>query len=303
MTDVAARLEGKFNGLVTQAIAIPLDVLGEKIMSLISDVGMLHYVSKGDLRVFGQNATTPPENIRSAMRWGTKLFDAIYYFAAPATERPAISAGEDKSADLDQIILQSKRRLLWTALFLMMRGSYPQSEGQTLGQDIPAFIVNIAGMNESPANVARGLASFNIQNVPAGWIRYIDWTGFAPEIRQRLALGLAGYRLLGPFKVYNVKPDAPDDVKAAFEWVRNVARAQPDYAILSATRSASLVSRLGSWNKALGNLILLAFTADQINEMVTVKILFSRPQRDPRSDTWRSWADGGSLELRDPINL
>lgn len=303
MNNVEARLNGKLQGMNALSIDLPINVLGEKILSLISDVGMLHYVSPGDLRVFGANANTPPDNVKTAMRWGTKFFDALYYFAAEQTDRPGVAAGADLGDRLDETILLAKRRLLWTALFLMLRGSYPQSEGQAIGQDIPAFLVNIAGMNEPPAVTARGLASFSLINIPSGWIRHIDWQGFAPEIRQRLALGLAGYRLLGPFKVYNVRPDADDDVKAAFHWVRQVAQARPDYAILSATRSPDMIARLGSWNKALGNLILLAFTEQQINEMVQVKILFARPQRDPRSDSWRSWAEGGQLQLTDPISL
>jgi len=303
MANVAARLEGRLKGLDAPAIDLPIDVLGPKIMNLISDVGKLHYVAIGDLRVFGANAATPPEDVKTAMRWGTKFFDALYYFAAPATDRPAVSAGVDAGNGLNEVVLLTKKRLLWTALFLMLRGSYPKSEGTAVGTDIPAFLVSIAGMTESPAATAAGLASFNLQNVPTGWIRYISWREFAPEIRQRLALGLAGYRMLGPFKVYNVLNDAPSDVKAAFEWVRHVTQAAPDFSILSATRSPEMIARLGSWNKALGNLILLAFSEEQIDEMVRIKILFARPVRDPRADTWRSWVSGGGLTLNDPIPL
>jgi hypothetical protein len=289
--------------LASGAIPLPVDQLGAVINRLISDVGKLHYVSKGDLHIFGANAATAPSSIEVAMRWGTKIFDAIYYFSMEPAERPAHSPGVDGMANLSAAILLAKKRLLWTAMFLMLRGSYPSAATSALGTDVPAFLVNIAGMNESPRQTAEGLASFNLQNISTEWVRSITWSGLAPEIRQRLALGLAGYRMLGPFKIYEVRPDAPANVKAAADWVRHVTMEAPDYSILSATRSPVMIAKLGSWNKALGNLILLAFTDAQINEMVSNKILFQRPVRDPRADNWVSWVADGHLQLTDPIAL
>lgn len=301
MTTTTDRLQNSFGRMSAAAIDIPMDVLGEHIMRLIGDVGKLHYVSPGDLHVFGRDAAVPPASVEDAMRYGTKLFDAVYYFACEQTDRPTIQTGRDGRDTLAAEILMAKKRLLWTAIFLMLRGSYPSSTGNQLGTDVPAFLVNIAGMRESPAVVAGGLASFNLQNIPTGWIRFIDWSAFAPEIKQRLALGLAGYRMLGPFKIYNVRDGAPPDVVDAFNWVRQIGSQRPDYDILSATRSSSLIARLGSWNKSLGNLILLAFTPAQITEMVANKILFQTPVRDPRADTWRTWVSGTQIVLSNPI--
>jgi hypothetical protein len=301
MTTTTDRLQNSFGRMSAAAIDIPLDVLGAHIMRLIGDVGKLHYVSPGDLNVFGANAATPPTSVENAMRFGSKLFDAVYYFACEVTDRPAVKVGQDLGAGLPAEILMAKKRLLWTAIFLMLRGSYPSSTGAQLGSDVPAFLVNIAGMQDSPAVVAAGLASFNLQNIPTGWIRFIDWSAFAPEIKQRLALGLAGYRMLGPFKIYNVRDDATPEVIAAVNWVKQISSQRPDYDILSATRSSALIARLGSWNKSLGNLILLAFTPAQITEMVANKILFQIPVRDPRADTWRTWATGVQIALTNPI--
>jgi len=284
-------------------IKVDLTTLGNKIAELISDVGLLHTVTIGDLKVFGAANGGTVQDVADALSYGTKFFDAMYYFAVPATQRPAIVAGTRNSTTLAADILMVKKRLLWTAIFLMLRGSYPTSASSALGTDIPAFLVNICGMNESPAICAAGLASFPLVSIKADWVKSIDWKTFAPEIKQRLALGLAGYRQLGPFKLYNVQATASADVVAAFNWVRAVATLPPSYDILSATRSAALISRMGSWNKALGNLMLLAFTDAELQEMVTNKIIYAKPVRDPRADTWRSWVASGVLASTNPIGL
>jgi len=303
MTTPEARLQTSVGNLSTDIIKLSPDALGTLIANLISDVGQLHFVTTGDLKVYGPAVNSPPTSIEMAMKYGTKFFDAVYYFACETSKRPVILMGADVADKFPAEVILMKKRLLWTALFLMFRGSYPSSSGNTLGSDVPAFLVTTAGMNESPADVAAGLASFNLLNIPTSWIKFIPWKEFAPEIKQRLALGVAGYRSLGPFLVADCRPDAPPDVRAAFDWVRHVASQPPDYQILSATRSADLIAKLGSWNKALANLSLLCFTQEQLTNMVATKILFKMPVEDVRSNTWKSWATNVQIEFNQPIGL
>lgn len=303
MTTAEARVTSNLGNLDSDIIKLDIEVLGGVIADLIVDVGQLHFVTTGDLKVYGPAVNSAPVSVEMALKYGTKFFDAVYYFACEANKRPAIMQGAALAEKFDGELIMVKRRLMWTAIFLMLRGSYPSSAGTTVGSDIPAFLVNTAGMKESPAATAAGLASFDLSCIPTGWIRYIPWNLFAPEIKQRLALGLAGYRSLGPFKIESCRPDAPQEVKDAYDWVKAIASQPPDYQILSATRSAKLISQLGSWNKALANLSLLCFTDAQLNEMVANKILFKKPVRDARADTWRTWAANVKIELNDPIKL
>jgi len=284
---------------------IPIDVLelGTRIQELIQDVGQLHTLSVGDLVVKGAEGGQEPVDVRGAVRYGTKFFDALLYFSIPVDQRPAVQVGDDGEAGMNATMLLVKRHLLWMALFLMLRGSYPSDADNNVGTNVPAFLRNICGMDISPRALADSLASFPLVNINPGWIKHIDWRGFAPEIRQRLGLGLAGYRQLGPFTCYPVKAGATEEVKAAVAWIVNVAQRPADYAMLSCTRSPAIVNRFKSLNKSLGNLILLSFTEDQITEMVNNKIIFARPVRDPRADTWRGWVAGGELVLNDPVKL
>jgi hypothetical protein len=303
MDATTSRISAALTTFTTNAIDLDVKVLGGQIMRLIKDVGQLDVITVGDLHVFGESDTKPPVDVTSAMKWGTKFFDAVYYFALETQLRPNVVAGSDLGLELPTHVMKTKKRLLWTAIFLMLRGSYPESKGKVPGTDIPAFLTKICGMDESPFDCASGLASFNLSSVSPQWIREIQWAKFAAPIRQRLGLGLAGYRSLAPFKMYECRPDASEEAKAAFKWVRQITQRKPDYAILSCTRSVDLISQLGSWNAALGNLALECFSAETLVEMETVKIIFQVPKRDPRADTWRAWVDGGELKLDDPIGL
>jgi len=296
-------MQNALNSFTIALVDFDIQELGRRLHDQIRDVGRLHLLSIGDLQVFGQDPAHPPADVREATRYGTCFFDALLYFAIPNDQRPPVQGGEDGNDTLPETIMRTKRHLLWMAMFLMLRGAYPSDNENAIGANVPAFLRNICGMNISPAALAESLASFNLRNINPTWIREIQWSIFAPEIRQRLGLGLAGYRLFSPFTCYEVNPNAPADVRDACRWVARLAQQPPDYAILSCTRSPDIVSRFKSWNRSLGNLILLAFTEAQINEMVANRIIFARPIRDPRADTWRTWVEAGDLVLNDRINL
>lgn len=284
-------------------VNVNLVELGDQIALQIADVGQLRLLSTGDLHVFGAQRNALPVTVKGAMQYGTRFFDALLYFMIPQARRPIVEQGADVGVALDGIVMETKTKLLWLAIFLMLRGSYPEAAGNQVGTNVPSFLVNICGMRISPHDLSDSLASFDLKKINPSWVKAVDWRLFAPEIRQRFALGLSGYRMLAPFSCYQVNPNASEEVKAAVAWVQQVCASPPDYAILSCTRSAQLIGRLKSWNKALGNLILLAFTPDQVNEMVENKILFQVPVRDPRSDSWRSWTAGGVLVLDDPVKI
>jgi hypothetical protein len=300
---VENRLRSALGSFQTSIIDLDVKTLGNQILRLIKDVGQLQVVTVGDLHVFGKSETELPVDVAEAMKYGTKFFDAVYYFSLEDKVRPKISVGVDGSDTLAHDLMLTKKRLLWTAIFLMIRGSYPESKDKIVGRDVPAFLSKICGMTESPWECADGLASFPLGSINPNWIREITWSKFAAPIRQRLGLGLAGYRALAPFKIYECKPDASAEARAAFEWVRRVTQKPLDYAILSCTRDAAIIGRLGSWNQALGNLMLECFTEIQLQEMENAKIIFQIPTKDPRADTWRAWVSGGELELKNEIGL
>ena len=85
----------------------------------------------------------------------------------------------------------------WLALYVMIRGNYPESAGVVVGADIPRFLQVNCHMHVSPARLAHHLASFSLRKLPFGWIMRIPWNTMAQSMRNRLGQGIAGYRYLG----------------------------------------------------------------------------------------------------------
>lgn len=303
---VAAHI-GKMDALLNHfnrvELVMEFDALARAITHGIGTAAQLYSVTPEMLTVHSDGGGLAPANVEAALMNGTKFFDAIYYFHNNAPASVVLQPPVGGLGTLSNVKDSVSKRLLWMAIWLMLRGSYPSGMIRTAGAGIPAFLINICGMNEVPDVTSAQLASFALTSIGTGWVRYIPWHTMAQPIRQRLSLGLAGYRMLAPFKCYAIRGGAPADVAAAFAWVVNLANQAPDYRILSATRDPLLIARLGSWNKALGNLILLSFSPADIADMVANKILYAMPIRDPRADTWRAWAPAGPLVLADPIGL
>jgi hypothetical protein len=280
----------------------PFD-LASIIWRFLKDVTQLNTVLATDLHVYKTPTDGTPNTITGCIATGTKFFDAVYYIALEDKSKVAVLNFDTGVTRAIPAMGEVQRNLLMLYLFIMFRGHYPTSITNNVGTDVPAFLKNMAGFTGSPIEISRFLASFEIQKVPIKWVKFIDTTKFDPAIQQRMALGTPGYRTMQPFIHYPCKPDAPDDAKAAYAWIRTIALQPPDWAIFPPTRSPALISRLKSLNNALGNLTLLCFEDSQINEMVSrdVKILFKRPTRDPKSDSWKSWPTITDLKLTDPI--
>lgn len=296
---------GKIGNIGSNAVNLKIESISAIIQTMIADAAKLQVVSLGDLKVYSKVGGASPTDVADAIRSGTRFFDALYYFALGQNQTVTLLAPEESRPKDEEAMTIAKDNLLRMYLYIMIRGSYPKSEGLVIGTDVPAFLKSIVGMDISPLAVSQSLASFPIEKVPIGWVRLIKVGGMAQAIKQRLALGLPGYRMFGPFRFYPCRADATAEAKAAYDWVVEIVRKPLDWALFSPTRSPEIIAKLGSLNMSLSNLMLECFTDEQITEMMkpTVKIIFKKPVYDPRGNGWKNWTADGPLELKDPINL
>lgn len=302
-TAEAVRLRASLGKFVSSTIDLDVGTLAHVIWVYLKDVAQINTVQAGDLRVYEATAGHPPTDVVQAITSGTPFFDAIYYFGLNAKAEVTCEAAQDFSGGRPAFIVQTQRALLLTYLFIMFRGGYPLSGGNARQTDIPTFLVQQLNMTETPRSVSEKLASFNINKVPIGWVKHINPRNFALSIQNRLAIGLPGYRMMAPFAHYDCKADATPEAKAAYAWVRTIATKPADWNIFPPTRDPILISRLGSINANLGNLMLECFTEEQLDQMVApaVRMIFQKPARDPRATKWKSWVSLGELVLTDPI--
>jgi hypothetical protein len=297
-------------GLRSNIVDIDLSLVGKELNNLIIPAARVHAVEIGDLNVFGDptkvtgdRTIAAPAGVMEAMRWGTKYFDARFYFMLQPARRPDVQAGTDCGKTDEQISAEVRTHLAWMALYLMLRGSYPSSVTKEAGRDVPKFLVDIFKTSLSPLGVAESLASFQLNKIDPRWIKEIDWSGAGAEFKQRLSLAVAGYRILGMFKVFRPKIDATEEEVAAYNWICNLARHPTDYNIMSATRSSTLIDRLGPWNKNLYSAIAQIFSVADIQEATALKILPAQANLDVRTNNWRTWPGTPLDFLNDPVKM
>jgi len=297
-------------GLTT--VNVNPETLASVIQLFLTDVSKIHSVDKADLQIRKDPNNIVPDTVAEAIRYGTKFFDAVYYFTLDDKEGVAMLPHYSTDVSLKQLvtkeqdwIIRACNNLLVCYLHIMMRGAYPSNPKANEIQKVPAFFKSILGFDSPLGNVANELASFDLNKIDMSWVKLIKTGSFNIAIKNRLSLGIPGYRMLMPFKLYPLKSGVSQEVKAAYEWVQKLVNRGFYWDIFPPTRSSQVTQKLGPMNAALGNLMLECFTQDQLKEMAeqSLKIIFDVPKKDQRANHWRSWSAITDLELQEPMDF
>jgi len=151
------------------------------------------------------------------------------------------------------------------------------------------------GLDRDQSYYVDMLCSFEPGKFDPKWIRHVRFSSFGQEVLSRFGLGVAGYRMFSPFKIFACREDAPQNIKTAAAFARNVSTHNPTWGIHPITRAPETLSRRGNLNKNLGNLILEAFTTEQIDQMVANKAIFAKPVHDPLHRNYTQWTEGDDI--------
>lgn len=220
---------------------------------------------------------------------GMKLFDAVVWLSAgrPKTHPLTVDGGMKKESipSLHEIA----RAVFYCYFMILTQARYPVLETEKVKPKIPNFLRTVMGMTEEQHVYVNRICSFAPQKFGAGWARHVKFAKFGQEVISRFGLGVAGYRMFGPFKLYAPKPDMPESLKPAFQFARNVATADPSWDIHPLTRNPHVLSSRGNLNKNLGNLILECFSDGDIEEMEKAKIIYKKPEREPAHRNYTQW--------------
>lgn len=226
---------------------------------------------------------------------GMKLFDAIVWLTAgrPATHalRVDITKTKDKIPSMHEIA----RSVFYCYFFLITQARYPVKGSPEAQPVVANFLKIVMGMAESQSVYVERICSFEPQKFDPAWVRYVNFTGLGQEVLSRFGLGVAGYRMFGPFKVYEAKSDISPALTTAVAFARNVAIASPSWDIHPLTRKPDVLTKRGNLNKNLSNLILDVFTSEQIDEMVKCKMLYKIPEREPNYKNYLTWDAGDDV--------
>lgn len=256
-------------------------------------------ISVSDLTIVSDQQTQPPAfvDLAMAMKHGTKFFDAVAYFSMPHNARPKILVADNVDLPDARGMNDVAEALFYQLFHVMVRGT-PNSANNENGQ-IPGFLKNVRGLKEMPAVYANRICSFDLMKIDWRFIRLLPWNEISQEATNRLGLGLAGYRMLSPFKHYPADKTLTAAEENAIKIAITMATAPADWAIHAVTRSADFIQQFGNLNANLKNLITRAYSAETIEMMVVNKLLYERPTFDARHQQFLSWPQ--EIVLSDPI--
>jgi hypothetical protein len=220
---------------------------------------------------------------------GMKLFDSIVWLTAkrPSTHPLVHDAGMKKEEIPSMHDIA--RSVFFCYFMLVTQARYPVSSKEKEKPRIPNFLRTIMGLQDEQHVYVERICSFEPQKFDPAWARHVKFEGFGQEVLSRFGLGVAGYRMFGPFELYSAKSDMPSGLMPAFEFARKIAKAPSSWDIHPLTRNPNILTARGNLNKNLGNLILDAFTEEEIAEMVKAKILYAVPTREPTHKNYLQW--------------
>lgn len=221
---------------------------------------------------------------------GMRLFDAIVWLTAGKPTSHPLELDPALTKESIPSLHDVARAVFYCYFMLVTQARYPVSKREPTKPRIPNFLKSIMGMDSEQHVYVERVCTFEPQKFDPAWARHVKFAGFGQEVLSRFGLGVAGYRMFGPFSLYAPKPDLPDNLRKSFDFASTVARAPATWDLHPLTRSPNVLQKRGNLNKNLGNLILDVFTKEQIDEMAAAKVIFEVPKRDPTHINYTQWS-------------
>lgn len=269
----------------------------------LATASKLSGVSLNDVNraVVSMPADATKVNLVELLGLGMKLFDAVVWLTAnrPSSHPLRVDPGMKKEAIPSMHDIA--RSVFYCYFMLVTQARYPVSKDNADKPKIPNFLKTIMGMDKEQHVYVETICSFEPQKFDAAWARHVSFKGFGQEVMSRFGLGVAGYRMFGPFSLYSPKSDMDPSLVPAFTFARKVASAPATWNLHPLTRDPNILKARGNLNKNLGNLILECFSDADIEEMAKSKVLYKRPEREPGHRQYKNWAAEDDISGADRI--
>jgi len=235
------------------------------------------------------------------LQLGMKLFDAIVWLTATRPKSHPLLVDPGMKKESIPALHDVARSVFYCYFMLVTQARYPVGRNNKDKPKIPNFLKTIMGMEKEQHEYVETICSFEPQKFDPAWARHVKFEGFGQEVLSRFGLGVAGYRLFGPFALYSPRPDMDESLRSAFAFARKVATSPSSWDVHPLTRKPDVLRMRGNLNKNLGNLILDCFSEEDIEEMVKTKILFAVPVRDPGHRQYKAWIEEDNISGRNFI--
>jgi len=277
--------------LVLQSITYSATDLAAKLERFVAHGSHRHTLAPSDLHVVkdGTVRTPDPLTFEFLIKQGNRFFDALFYMGIDPAHRIPIQSVPTASLMPELTAQQISSALFFQYFMLLTRGSTSESGSATVGADVPKFLHTVLALNEKPEVYARRLATFNLEKIDPGWVKAMPFANISREAISRFGLGVAGYRIMAPFRLLRPKATLDPALNSAFAFAVSLATSDASWAVHPATRDPNILTRYGPINANMGNLALEAFEMAEIDELVAQRQLYARPKHDPIATQYKTW--------------
>lgn len=278
-------------------------VLGSALNDFVQTGSKPGTISVSDLDIIYRegNAVTGFATVAEAIRAGTRLFDALAYFSLPMNQRPVPMHSPLEADEEDPSALEIGRAVFYVYFYILIRGHAPGEDDGTDANPAPNFLRSVMGLNEHPSEYSERIASFDLNLLDHRWVKYITINNLGLQAQNRLALGLAGYRLPGVLTLLPFRNDADEEAIRAATAVRNFVLRGAVWDCHSVTRTAEFLDTVKNFNANVTNLILQVYTAEQINSLRERRVIPIELRENERFTQWRQWNDDTFSNFTDYI--
>lgn len=232
---------------------------------------------------------------------GMRLFDAVVWITAGRPTTHPLVADPSMTPDKIPSSHEIARSVFYCYFMLVVQARYPASQNDSDPPKIPNFLKTIMGMDKPQHTYVEAVCSFNPTKFDPKWAKYVKFQGFGQEVLSRFGLGVAGYRMFGPFGLYKPGKTLTPELTAAYNFARSVSMTPATWSIHPLTRDPNVLTKRGNLNKNLTNLLLDCFTEEQLKEMEVAKIIYKMPEREPTHRNYLTWAENDDISGTDRI--
>lgn len=292
----AQKLVGKIDlGLIT----INMELFTELIAIIIREPIKLSQLSRHEvvIKMVKGNGSDWVSLVKS----GTMPFDALLYCQDSVKEGYKLVI-VDPVPDIVGIenLSNGARLILWLYLYIMIRGQAP-SRTVVVEPVMPRFLVNALHIAGTVTNIVRKVSSTDISNLDISWVKKIPMSGFHESIRSRLLLGMPGHRWLNPFKIIDYKGQ-DTQIQRAIKFVKEVLiEGGPYWDLFPSLKSTELSSKLPALSRNLMSLAVEAFTREELQRLVNLKVIFEVPDTSVSQHfDWKNWPV--DISMKDPVS-
>jgi hypothetical protein len=226
---------------------------------------------------------------------GTSLFAALIYVNSDDRANFRYEAAKDWTGIWTA---ESVAKMLFAAYFYILT----QNRAINLVVTEANFMRTTIGMAADKTEIGIRLFESGFEKIPHDWVRSIRIRDLQPESRNRLGLGIAGYRLLQAFQSIEHVAEAPADAVSAWGAIRASVNRGYFYGFDAHFRNERFIQRFVSLNKVLNDLLARWGDPEQVAAAVDRKILAVRPTMDLRYRVYNRLTEANFREFEtDPI--